>query len=122
LTWGRFSKETIKLRPNIIIAADIFFDENDFEDILCTIQYYFQHGCQSFYTVLQRRGTARTLGGMLLKWKMKCEQLDIEHLIMNSDYLAIDDCDKLMLVKITSVQTSNDNKFHRNESVMTLLQ
>ena len=39
LTWGRFSRETISLRPNVMIGSDIFYDENDFEQILCNMQY-----------------------------------------------------------------------------------
>eukprot|EP01083_Nonionella_stella_P244555 851019_1 len=71
LTWGRFTKETIKLRPSIIIASDIFYEETDYEDILTNVNYYFMKGCKAFYTVIQQRGTTKRIVGLLLKWKKK---------------------------------------------------
>lgn len=123
LTWGRFTKETIKLRPSIIIASDIFYDENDYEDILTNINYYFMKGCKAFYTVIQKRGTTKRIAGLLLKWKMRVEEIDILNLILNSNYLSFDDTDKLMLVKITpSVSLANrGSKKHRNESILGLM-
>mmetsp|Transcript_42060 Transcript_42060/g.69292 ORF Transcript_42060/g.69292 Transcript_42060/m.69292 type:complete len:273 (+) Transcript_42060:48-866(+) len=121
LTWGRFTKETIKLRPSMIIAADIFFDENDFEDILANINFYFSKGCRSFYTVLQKRGTTKRIAGMLLKWKMKCEEIDVLNLVLTSNYLAIDDTDKLMLVKFTPTLSADGDYKKRNKSILGLI-
>lgn len=122
LTWGRFTKESIALRPSIIIASDIFFDEMDFEDILSNIQYYFNHGCKDFYSVIQKRGTTRYLGELLVKWRMKCEEIDLENIILNSDYLSLEDAEKLILVKITPLFTgTRDTENHRMESVMGLM-
>ena len=56
LTWGRFTKQNIKLSPHVIIATDIFYDDNDFENIICTLHFYFNNGCEVFYAVLQHRG------------------------------------------------------------------
>ena len=121
LVWGRFTNDTIKLRPNIIISADIFYNENDFEDILANVQYYFSHGCNSFYSVVQKRGTSRTLGTLLLKWKMKVEEIDILHTVMGSDYLSLEESEKMILVKITSAKSTKKSTHHRTQSVMGLL-
>ena len=121
LVWGRFTSESISLRPNIVIAADIFYNENDFEDILANVQYYFNHSCDAFYAVVQKRGTSRTLGTLLLKWKMKVEEIDILHTIMGSDYLNIEESEKMILVKITSAKHNKKSTHHRTQSVMGLL-
>eukprot|EP01084_Bolivina_argentea_P240892 404549_1 len=81
LTWGRFTKETIKLKPDIIIAADVFYEETDYQDILANVNYYFMKGCKAFYTVIQKRGTTKRLAGLILKWKMRVEEIDILHLV-----------------------------------------
>jgi hypothetical protein len=39
--WGEFSCELIKLRsPDIILAADCFYDPADFENIVATICFF----------------------------------------------------------------------------------
>ncbi|ETO26429.1 hypothetical protein RFI_10706 [Reticulomyxa filosa] len=119
LTWGRFSKETIQLRANVILGADVFYDERDFENILANVQYYFDRGCDCFYTAIHNRGTSRPLGVLLLKWKMNVEEIDISHLIMNSNYLSLTDAEKLRLVKITS-HKSTAISHHRIKSMLGL--
>eukprot|EP00484_Ammonia_sp_Unknown_P009983 CAMPEP_0197058272 /NCGR_PEP_ID=MMETSP1384-20130603/105818_1 /TAXON_ID=29189 /ORGANISM="Ammonia sp." /LENGTH=272 /DNA_ID=CAMNT_0042492957 /DNA_START=21 /DNA_END=839 /DNA_ORIENTATION=- len=125
LTWGRFTKETIKLRPTLIIGTDLFYDDCDYEDILANVNYYFTKGAKAFYTVIQRRATTKRIAGLLLKWKMKCEEIDILNFILNSDYLSFDDTEKLMMVKITpshSLSQSDDFNRQRTESIMGLMQ
>ena len=101
LTWGRFTRDTIKLRPHIIIAADIFYEEGDYEDILMNVQFYFRRGCTAFYTVIQKRGTTKRIAGLLSKLKKRVKEIEVMHLILSSNHLSLDDTDKLMLVEIT---------------------
>ncbi len=60
-------------------------------------------GCKAFCTVIQKRGTTKRIAGLLLKWKMRAEEMDIDNLILNSNYLSL-----------TNTQTHK----HRNESIM----
>eukprot|EP00483_Globobulimina_turgida_P010437 UN10458 len=123
LTWGRFTKETIKLRPGLIIASDVFFEEKDYEDILTNVNYYFMKGCKAFYTVIEKRGTTKRIAGLLLKWGMRSEEIDVDNLILNSGYLSFDNTDKLMMVQITpsiSLTNTNSDK-HKNESILGLM-
>lgn len=104
LTWGRFTKETIKLQPEIVIAADIFYEEEDYEDILMNVEFYFRKGCTAFYTVIHQRGTTKRIAGLLAKLKMRVKEIEVTNLILSSNHLSLDNTDKLMLVEITPYQ------------------
>lgn len=121
LTWGRFNKSSISLKPDIVIGADVFYDENDFEDILCNVQFYLNRGASAFYTVIHNRGYSRPLGSLLLKWQMNVKEIDCEHIIMNSDYLSLNESTKLMLVQITSAKQSAHTTHASMRSVLGLI-
>jgi len=106
LTWGRYSKKTIKLKPHIILGADIFFDERHFEDILTNIRFYFRKGCEKFLCVVQSRGKSMThrLSMYLTRHSLYAEDVDpaeVRHLVHRSHNLKIEHTRNLRIIIIT---------------------
>jgi hypothetical protein len=77
LRWGEFSCELVeRTSPDILLAADCFYDPADFENILATV-YFFALRKANFetYILYQERSTQRSIEQLLAKWNLHAEQL-----------------------------------------------
>lgn len=82
-TWGRFNS-AIRSIGNLdyIIGADCFYDNSEvFEDIMSTLEYFFQKNKHiRFLTTYHERSSHRTILFLLKKWNFKARNIDIKSL------------------------------------------
>ncbi|XP_021483419.1 histone-arginine methyltransferase METTL23 [Meriones unguiculatus] len=80
LTWGHISKDLLSLPPqDIILASDVFFEPEDFENILATVYFLMQKNPKvQFWSSYQVRSADWSLEGLLYKWDMKCVHVPLE--------------------------------------------
>eukprot|EP01130_Rhizamoeba_saxonica_P014287 TRINITY_DN6231_c0_g1_i4.p1 TRINITY_DN6231_c0_g1~~TRINITY_DN6231_c0_g1_i4.p1 ORF type:complete len:165 (-),score=23.65 TRINITY_DN6231_c0_g1_i4:55-549(-) len=68
-TWGQWNDDILNLEPNIIIAADCFYDNgDDYENILSTVVYLLEKSEGMFITTYQNRGYNNKLLYLIDKW------------------------------------------------------
>lgn len=82
-TWGRFNLDIRSIEnPDIIIGADCFYDNSEvFEDIISTLEYFFQRNKNiRFLTTYHERSSHRTILFLLKKWNFKAKSIDIKSL------------------------------------------
>lgn len=80
LTWGIFTPDILALAPpGIILASDCFYESQDFEDILATVNYFMDKNprCR-FWTAYQERSSNRTLSHLLERWNLSCKSIPLE--------------------------------------------
>nr|XP_010340675.2 methyltransferase-like protein 23 isoform X1 [Saimiri boliviensis boliviensis] len=80
ITWGHISWDLLALPPqDIILASDVFFEPEDFEDILTTI-YFLMHKNPKvqLWSTYQVRSADWSLEALLYKWDMKCVHIPLE--------------------------------------------
>ncbi|XP_008996048.2 histone-arginine methyltransferase METTL23 isoform X3 [Callithrix jacchus] len=80
LTWGHVSWDLLALPPqDIILASDVFFEPEDFEDILTTIYFLMQKNPKAqLWSTYQVRSADWSLEALLYKWDMKCVHIPLE--------------------------------------------
>ncbi|KAG8507465.1 Methyltransferase-like protein 23, partial [Galemys pyrenaicus] len=79
ITWGHVSQELLALPPqDIILASDVFFEPEDFEDILTTIYFLMQKNPKvQLWSTYQVRSADWSLEALLYKWDMKCVHIPL---------------------------------------------
>ncbi|XP_006145793.1 methyltransferase-like protein 23 isoform X1 [Tupaia chinensis] len=79
LTWGHISKDLLALPPqDIILASDVFFEPEDFEDILTTVYFLMQKNPKvQLWSTYQVRNADWSLEALLYKWDMKCVHIPL---------------------------------------------
>lgn len=80
LTWGHVSQALLALPPqDIILASDVFFEPEDFEDILTTVYFLMQKNPKvQLWSTYQVRSADWSLEALLYKWDMKCVHIPLE--------------------------------------------
>uniref|UniRef100_F1MQ97 Histone-arginine methyltransferase METTL23 n=7 Tax=Bos TaxID=9903 RepID=F1MQ97_BOVIN len=80
LTWGHVSRDLLALPPqDIILASDVFFEPEDFEDILTTVYFLMQKNPKvKLWSTYQVRSADWSLEALLYKWDMKCVHIPLE--------------------------------------------
>ncbi|XP_036755977.2 histone-arginine methyltransferase METTL23 isoform X3 [Manis pentadactyla] len=80
LTWGHISQDLLALPPqDIILASDVFFEPEDFEDILTTVYFLMQKNPKvQLWSTYQVRSADWSLEALLYKWDMKCVHIPLE--------------------------------------------
>ncbi|XP_053424741.1 histone-arginine methyltransferase METTL23 isoform X1 [Nycticebus coucang] len=80
LTWGHISCNLLTLPPqDIILASDVFFEPEDFEDILTTVYFLMQKNPKvQLWSTYQVRSADWSLEALLYKWDMKCVHIPLE--------------------------------------------
>uniref|UniRef100_A0A8C8Z162 Histone-arginine methyltransferase METTL23 n=2 Tax=Lemuridae TaxID=9445 RepID=A0A8C8Z162_PROSS len=80
LTWGHISCSLLTLPPqDIILASDVFFEPEDFEDILTTVYFLMQKNPKvQLWSTYQVRSADWSLEALLYKWDMKCVHIPLE--------------------------------------------
>lgn len=90
LTWGQLSPELLSLPPvDIILASDVFYEPEDFEDVLVTICFLVRKNpCAQFWTTYQLRSADWSIDALLHKWNLKCINVPLETFDANKNHLA----------------------------------
>nr|XP_057904859.1 histone-arginine methyltransferase METTL23-like isoform X2 [Doryrhamphus excisus]XP_057904860.1 histone-arginine methyltransferase METTL23-like isoform X2 [Doryrhamphus excisus]XP_057904861.1 histone-arginine methyltransferase METTL23-like isoform X2 [Doryrhamphus excisus]XP_057904862.1 histone-arginine methyltransferase METTL23-like isoform X2 [Doryrhamphus excisus]XP_057904863.1 histone-arginine methyltransferase METTL23-like isoform X2 [Doryrhamphus excisus]XP_057904864.1 histone-arginin len=90
LTWGEISADLVLLPPlQVILGSDLFYDPEDFEDILVTVAFLLRKNPSAqFWTTYQERSADWTIEGLLRKWKMTCVNIGLESFHANKCELA----------------------------------
>lgn len=86
ITWGLFLSNLFKLGSiDLIIASDCFYDPNVFEDIIVTVSFLLDRNVNAkFLTVYQERSSDWSIEYLLNKWNLKCENVDLSSLGLQS--------------------------------------
>ncbi|XP_066093004.1 histone-arginine methyltransferase METTL23 isoform X2 [Saccopteryx bilineata] len=80
LTWGHICQDLLALPPqDVILASDVFFEPEDFEDILTTVYFLMQKSPKiQVWSTYQVRSADWSLEALLYKWDMKCVHIPLE--------------------------------------------
>ncbi|XP_050775387.1 histone-arginine methyltransferase METTL23 isoform X1 [Gopherus flavomarginatus] len=73
LTWGQISPNLLSLpQVDIILASDVFFEPEDFEDVITTVYFLMKRNpAAQFWTTYQVRSSDWSIEALLYKWKLK---------------------------------------------------
>lgn len=89
-TWGDISPELLTLPPvDIILGSDVFYEPEDFEDILTTVSFLLEKNpCAEFWTAYQVRSADWSIEDLLHKWDLKCVHIPLKSFGADSATLA----------------------------------
>uniref|UniRef100_UPI00398F42F7 histone-arginine methyltransferase METTL23-like isoform X1 n=2 Tax=Pristiophorus japonicus TaxID=55135 RepID=UPI00398F42F7 len=90
LTWGKISPDLLLLpQIDVILGSDVFYEPEDFEDILTTIFYLMQKNPHAlFWTTYQERCADWSIEALLYKWNLKCVHIQLETFNADEEQLA----------------------------------
>ncbi|XP_067914230.1 histone-arginine methyltransferase METTL23-like isoform X2 [Heterodontus francisci] len=90
LTWGQISPDLVLLpQIDIILGSDVFYEPEDFEDVLTTVFYLMQKNPYAlFWTTYQERSADWSIETLLYKWNLKCVHILLETFSANEEQLA----------------------------------
>ncbi|XP_028572869.2 histone-arginine methyltransferase METTL23 isoform X1 [Podarcis muralis] len=90
LTWGHVSPSLLALPPvDIILASDVFFEPEDFEDVISTVHYLMAKNPHAqFWTTHQIRSADWSIEGLLHKWEMESISVPLQSFEANKEQLA----------------------------------
>ncbi|XP_061472319.1 histone-arginine methyltransferase METTL23 [Rhineura floridana] len=90
LTWGHISPSLLALPPvDVILGSDVFFEPEDFEDVLSTVHYLMEKSPHAqFWTTYQIRSADWTIEGLLHKWEMESICVPLQSFEANKEQLA----------------------------------
>ncbi|XP_040845537.1 methyltransferase-like protein 23 isoform X1 [Ochotona curzoniae] len=90
LTWGHVSPSLLALPPqDIILASDVFFEPEDFEDILTTVYFLMQKNPKvQLWSTYQVRSADWSLEALLYKWDMKCVRVPLASFDADREHIA----------------------------------
>ncbi|XP_070595910.1 histone-arginine methyltransferase METTL23 isoform X2 [Erythrolamprus reginae] len=90
LTWGHVSPCLLTLDPvDLILGADVFFEPEDFEDVVSTVHYLMERNPHTqFWTTYQVRSANWSIEGLLYKWEMESTYVPLQSFEANKEQLA----------------------------------
>ncbi|XP_063152586.1 histone-arginine methyltransferase METTL23 [Candoia aspera] len=90
LTWGHISPCLLMLAPvDLILASDVFFEPEDFENIISTVHYLMEKNPHAqFWTTYQVRSANWSIEGLLYKWGMESTCVPLQSFEANKEQLA----------------------------------
>ncbi|XP_060700508.1 methyltransferase-like protein 23 isoform X1 [Hemiscyllium ocellatum] len=90
LTWGQISPDLVLLpQIDIILGSDVFYDTEDFENILTTVFYLIRKNPHAlFWTTYQERCADWSIESLLYKWNLKCVHIPLETFKADEEFLA----------------------------------
>nr|XP_055040823.1 histone-arginine methyltransferase METTL23-like isoform X1 [Misgurnus anguillicaudatus] len=90
LTWGQVSPQLLSLPPvDIILGSDVFYEPEDFEDVLVTIYFLIRRNpCAQFWTTYQERSADWSIDALLHKWNLTCINVPLETFDASKNHLA----------------------------------
>nr|XP_056704309.1 histone-arginine methyltransferase METTL23 [Euleptes europaea] len=91
LTWGQVSPALLALPPvDIILASDVFFEPEDFEDVISTVHYLMEKNPHAqFWTTYQVRSADWSIQELLFKWEMESSCVPLQSFEANKEQLAL---------------------------------
>ena len=98
LTKAATSKNSDLELPDIVLAADCFYDESLFNNILSTVYFLLKSKVESrrsclaapvFYFTYQNRCNQWSLTPLLDEWDLECEEITLESFAASSDNIAL---------------------------------
>ncbi|KAL5706412.1 hypothetical protein ACHQM5_024582 [Ranunculus cassubicifolius] len=76
LTWGEWEEPMFKLKPKILLGADVLYDTKDFDDLFATVTFLLQISPGSvFITTYHNRSGHHLIEYLMAKWSLKCTKL-----------------------------------------------
>ncbi|XP_034394789.1 methyltransferase-like protein 23 isoform X1 [Cyclopterus lumpus] len=80
LTWGEVSPELLLLPElDIILGSDVFYEPQDFEDVLLTVAFLLRKNPQAqFWTTYQERSADWSIEALLHRWELSCVDVPLE--------------------------------------------
>lgn len=79
LEWGNVKIFESIPKIDVIIGSDCFYDELDFEDILCTVSWLLDNSINTdeavFYFAYQVRSSVHSIECLAKKWKLVCRMI-----------------------------------------------
>ncbi|XP_063077589.1 methyltransferase-like protein 23 isoform X2 [Engraulis encrasicolus] len=90
LTWGQVCPQLLSLPPlDIIMASDVFYDPEDFEDVLVTVSFLLRTNPKAqFWTTYQERSADWSLEALLHKWGLNCKYIPLDSFGAHGNYIA----------------------------------
>ncbi|CAM2101860.1 histone-arginine methyltransferase METTL23 isoform X1 [Caretta caretta] len=90
LTWGQISPNLLSLpEVDIILASDVFFEPEDFEDIITTVYFLMKRNPDAqFWTTYQVRSSNWSIEALLYKWKLKNVHVPLRSFNADKEQLA----------------------------------
>lgn len=90
LTWGHVSQDLLGLPPqDIVLASDVFFEPEDFEDILTTVYFLMQKNPRvQLWSTYQVRSADWSLEALLYKWEMRCAHVPLGSFDADKEHIA----------------------------------
>ncbi|KAF7698267.1 methyltransferase-like protein 23 isoform X1 [Silurus meridionalis] len=90
LTWGEISPALCSLPPvDIILGSDVFYDPEDFEDVLVTLSFLLRRNPSGqFWTTFQERSSDWTIESLLNKWNLQCTDVLLDKFHANEKHIA----------------------------------
>uniref|UniRef100_A0A8C8VQ70 Histone-arginine methyltransferase METTL23 n=1 Tax=Pelusios castaneus TaxID=367368 RepID=A0A8C8VQ70_9SAUR len=90
LTWGQISPNLLSLpQVDIILASDVFFDPEDFEDVISTVYFLMKKNPHAqFWTTYQVRSSDWSIEALLYKWKLKDIHVPLQSFNADKEQLA----------------------------------
>ncbi|XP_075435860.1 histone-arginine methyltransferase METTL23 isoform X1 [Ascaphus truei] len=90
LTWGQISPDLLDLPPiDIIVGSDVFYEPEDFEDILVTVRFLMERNAKTqFWTSHQVRSADWTIEALLYKWNLRCSDVPLKAFGADTEHLA----------------------------------
>ncbi|KAL8163157.1 UNVERIFIED_CONTAM: Methyltransferase-like protein 23 [Gekko kuhli] len=74
---------------DIILASDVFFEPEDFEDVISTVHYLMEKNPHAqFWTTHQVRSADWSIQGLLYKWEMESICVPLQSFEANKEQLA----------------------------------
>jgi hypothetical protein len=96
LSWGCFDADLMNWSANnkvidVITASDCFYDTKDFDDVLATVRFFFDHHqCRKFITTYHERSENRNLQFLLRKWKFESvTEIPLESFLSHDNFKQI---------------------------------
>ncbi|XP_008299164.1 histone-arginine methyltransferase METTL23 [Stegastes partitus] len=80
LTWGEVSPDLVLLpRLDIILGSDVFYDPQDFEDVIVTVVFLLRKNPEAqFWTTYQLRSADWSIESLLHRYKLNCVKVELE--------------------------------------------
>ncbi|XP_057673780.1 methyltransferase-like protein 23 [Corythoichthys intestinalis] len=90
LTWGEISPHLLRLpHLDLILASDVFYEPDDFEDILVTVAFLLRKNPDAeCWVTYQERSGDWSIEALLHRWKLACVDVDLESFDANKSELA----------------------------------
>ncbi|XP_041859916.1 methyltransferase-like protein 23 [Melanotaenia boesemani] len=90
LSWGDVSPDLLLLpRLDIVLGSDVFYDPEDFEDVLVTFVFLLRKNPRAqFWTSYQLRSADWSIEALLHRWKLNCVQVPLDQFEASESDLA----------------------------------